>query len=149
MVLEKELSLLGELEFSELRGLDDPAISPCDVLVIGAEKIPVEQFLKWLAGVRQRMVSQGGIWIPALIVADLPSGVLHEALPDAVKSNWYFDIVSPQHMSSIPIRVANLLRLHDHLHEMRRYSEAVDHLQSRVNMLESQVRSMSGGGLVQ
>jgi len=145
MVLESELAQLGDLDFREVRALDDPSIFPCDVLVIAGQKVPDDEFIGWLQRIQTRMIAQGGIWVPAVIVADVAPSVLHEAMTAAIRSNWYFDIVSPDHVRSLPIRVANFLRLHDHLHELRRYGEAMDALQSKVNMLEAQVQAIHAG----
>ena len=44
--------------------------------------------------------------------------------------------------ATLPIRVANLLRIHDHLHELKRYSAALDDITVKVKMLESQMKDL-------
>ena len=53
----------------------------------------------------------------------------------AAGMNWYFDILSMEHIDSMPIRVANLLRIHDHLHELERYQNTLATLNHRVDQL--------------
>jgi hypothetical protein len=81
-----------------------------------------------------------------LIVAELPVNEARLLMEHAIKSNWYFDVVRPEHLDSLPVRVANLLRIHDHFHELRRNSETLDRLQDRVNMLEHEVNALRADG---
>ena len=140
--LEKALKALIDIDLVEVRGLDDPQFNPCDLLIVEAQGVPVMDFQRWLGSFQQRLLAQADIWIPAVIVTDLPAADARTLMEDAVKSNWYFDVVIPSHIDSLPLRVANLLRIHDHLHELRRYSETLDRLQERVNMLEHEVNSL-------
>lgn len=142
MGLEHHLARLGELEVVRLKALDAPEAQPCDLLIAAAQTIPVEGFPAWLRSLRTRIVAQDRIWTPALILADIPFVVLNEILPEAARENWYFDILAPGHVASLPIRVANLLRMHDHLHELKRYAAALDDINIKVKMLESQMRDL-------
>ena len=53
--------------------------------------------------------------------------------------NWYFDIVASDQLDSLPIRVANLLRIHDHLHELHRYSAALSSLTAQTEALKQEL----------
>lgn len=139
MVLEVHLKKLGDLHIQNVDALDDSKLLPCDLLVIGAHLIEEVHFATWLKGVRKRLIGSGAIWAPALIVSDISFEGLREILPEAVADNWYFDIIAPRHLSSLPIRVANLLRIHDHLHEIKRYSEAIDDINQKVAHLEQKL----------
>lgn len=135
--LEILLKSLGTVDLTEIKSLDDK--QPADLLVIPADHIPEDKFVDWLKGLRQRIKQQGQIWTPALIMADVSFGELDDLLDDAVQANWYFDVVHRDHMDSLPIRVANLLRIHDHLHELKRYRQELDTLDRKVQDLEAKV----------
>jgi hypothetical protein len=143
--LEQELHAMVDIELVEVKGLDDPAFRPCDLLIVEAQGVSGGDFQAWLRSFQSRLVAQADIWVPSLIVADLPVQDARVLMEHAVKSNWYFDVVQPSHLESLPVRVANLLRIHDHLHELRRYSETLDRLQDRVNMLEHEVNALRPG----
>jgi hypothetical protein len=144
MVLEKHLKRLGEVTVERVKTLEDALAAPRDLIIVAAQRVDAGAFAGWLDGLRKRLTAQGGIWVPALILADVPFDVLSEILPAAVADNWYFDILAPAHAASLPIRVANLLRIHDHLHELKRYAAAVDDITTKVTMLESQMRDLRG-----
>lgn len=139
--MEAELKKLGTVQLVPLKSLDDPTLLPCDLLVITATYIEEEAFAQWIHGVEARIARQVGIKIPTVICATISAAVQRPLLRAAVESNWYFDIVDPEHISSLPIRVANFLRLHDHLHEVQRMQAVVADLNSRVENLEESLRS--------
>jgi hypothetical protein len=139
MMIESHLKRLGDLKVEAVKDLSSPEVIPCDLMVVGAQKVPEEAFSGWFSALRSKMVSNASIWTPALVIADVSFEVLRSLLVQAVQDNWYFDIVNPRQISSLPIRVANLLRIHDHLHELRRYALALDEIQGQVRELESQI----------
>jgi hypothetical protein len=144
--LETHLRQLGEVKITPVDGLDAPGAMPCDLLIVAAQILASQDFPTWLTGLSQRIQRQGHIWTPALILADIPFAVLRGILPVAVRDNWYFDILAPQHIESLPIRVANLLRIHDHLHELRRYGDVVDDLGKRASALEAELKRLRPQG---
>lgn len=143
--LEKELNLLAETDVEVIKSIDHLDATEFDLLVVSAQHVPEQEFTKWLGGLSQRIQTQGNIWVPSLIVADLPLPVLREVLMPAINSNWYFDLISVNHISSIAIRIANLVRIHDHLRELFRYAQHVEDLQRKVQSLEDQVMKFTGG----
>ncbi len=140
---ENQMQILGEIQTVKISSLEDPKFFPCDLLVVSAEHVPEDEFLKWLTGIETRIMSQDKIWTPALILADIEFSTLHQLLPFASKSNWYFDIVHPQHLLSMPIRIANLLRIHDHLHELKRYDDKLNAMQNKIVEIENLMRSIT------
>lgn len=146
--------LSADTVVQEVAELDDERGFPCDLLLInaaGAMTAAGDLFPQWLRGVRRRIVNakasgHAGIWSPALIIADVDFSTLADLWPEASQDNWYFDILAPTHLSSLPIRVANLLRIHDHLHEIKRYATAVDEVSAKVAALESQLQSLRPSG---
>ena len=143
--LEIELRAMVDIELVEIKGLDDNAFLPCDLLIVEAQGVSMGDFQLWIKAFQGRLVTQADIWLPSLIV-ELPVNEARLLMEHAIKSNWYFDVVRPEHLDSLPVRVANLLRIHDHLHELRRYSETLDRLQDRVNMLEHEVNALRADG---
>ncbi len=140
--LEKHLKRLGDVKIDVVKALEAPEASLADLLIVSAQKLSGKDFPAWLQGFRKRIQAKGAIWTPALILADVSFDVLSEILVEVTADNWYFDVVAPQHLASLPIRVANLLRIHDHLHELKRYSAALDDINVKVKMLESQMKDL-------
>lgn len=134
--IETELKRLASLQLVTLKALDDPQMLPCDLLVATALYIDEEMFPEWLKGVEGRLTRQGGIRVPMIIFAKVSEPVQRGLLRAAVESNWYFDIINPEHVSSLPMRAANFLRLHDHLHEIKRMDEELRNLTQKVLTLE-------------
>ena len=133
--------MTDNFDIIDLKGLDDPSFHPSDLLVISAPQIDTEIFLDWLNGLSKRVDNQKSIWIPALILTDQSITTLIETMDSAIYDNWYFDIVSVKEMPSIPIRISNLLKIHDHLHELYRYDQEIKSLQSQVKSLEERIQS--------
>jgi hypothetical protein len=140
--LETSLKRLGDVSVHTVKSLDVVQRDGCDLLIVAAQSVPRKEFAKWLLGFRGRIHSNGKIWVPALILADVGFETLADILADVTSENWYFDILAPSHMDSLPIRVANLLRIHDHLHEISRYETAIAEVSSRVRELERQVQQV-------
>jgi len=139
MAFEVHLKRLGDLETIAIHSLDDIAVNETDLLVIGAHLLEFEHFSSWLKDVRRTLLSKGAIWTPVLVLAEASFDGLVEILMESIADNWYFDIVAPRHMASLPIRVANLLRIHDHLHELKRYSQALEEINQKLVELEKKV----------
>ncbi len=139
-IFEKYMKRLGDLSFYEMKSLEDPDFAPCDLLIVAAESVPEENFAEWLREFHQRIKKQQKIWTPAIILSSVGFVALEDLLTEANGSNWYFDIINPDHIESLPIRVANLLRIHDHLHELRRYDEKQRSLQEQVDAIEEKLQ---------
>jgi hypothetical protein len=137
--LEQQIRQLVQVEMVTLKQLDDPLASPCDLLIISAEGLDEDHFLTWLQSVGARVQKAHGISVPSIIFGDVSAAVQRDMLRWAVDGNWYFDIVNPDHVASLPVRVANFLRLHDHLHEVRRMAEYVRELEAKIQGTESQL----------
>ncbi|MFK7872252.1 MAG: hypothetical protein AB8C84_03640 [Oligoflexales bacterium] len=139
VAIEQALSCLGEISLTELESFDDPKFYPLDLLIVKAEQIPHDELPRWLESFAERVRQQGKIWVPALVLSSCEFDVLQSFMPKARAMNWYFDIVSPQHLASIPIRVSNLLRMHDHLHELGRYEAQIQELQKQLQVVEEKL----------
>jgi hypothetical protein len=142
--LEHQLRQLVQVEMVTLKSLSHSA-GVCDLLIISAEGLEDEAFPAWLKSISGRIPNTHGIPVPSIIFGDVPAPIQRELLRWAVEGNWYFDIVDPSHVTSLPVRVANFLRLHDHLHEVRRISDASRLLEARVREVESQLAGIVKG----
>ncbi len=142
--LEQQLRQLIQVDIVAVKLIGDAA-APCDLLIISAEGIDDEAFPSWLKGISGRIPNIHGIPVPSIIFGEVSAPVQRELLRWAVEGNWYFDIVDPRHVSSLPVRVTNFLRLHDHLHEVRRISDASRVLDARVREMEIQLNGILKG----
>jgi hypothetical protein len=143
--IEHQLKLLIKLDLVEVKSLDDPALKPTDVLFISADGLEDEQYPAWLKSISARIPRAHGIPTPTIIFGQISPAVQSELLRWAVEGNWYFDIVEPGQVSSLTVRVANFLRIHDHLHEIRRMGETMQHLDAKVADMERQMEQALKG----
>jgi hypothetical protein len=144
MTLESHLRRLGDVTVEAATTLEDAYSATPDLIIIAAPRMAETDFPAWLTGTRKRMQAQNGIWTPVVVLADVGFGVLADQLLAATADNWYVDVVSPAHVSSLPIRIANLLRIHDHLHELFRYASAVSDVGIKVQRLEAELERLRG-----
>ncbi len=144
MVLEKHLKRISDVKLTEIKSIEDADFLPCDLLIVAAKNVAAIDFKKWLTGIRKRVHSEGTVWVPALILTEVEFEDLRDILLEAVNENWYFDVMHADHMASLPIRVANLLKINDHLHELDRYEKALADLGDKVTKLEAQLSPPKG-----
>jgi hypothetical protein len=142
---DQHMRHLVQLESVQLKQLDDPQATPCDLLIILAEGLDEDQILPWLQSIAPRVPQAQGIPVPSVIFTAISAAVQRELLRWAVDGNWYFDIVDPDHAASLPVRVANFLRLHDHLHEVRRMNDVVRGFELKMRSLEADLETLMKG----
>jgi hypothetical protein len=140
--VEIELKKLGHCQIVTVKSLDEIDPTSCDLIVCLAHFIGDEEFPDWIRRVEQRIPMGETIKVPFLIIARLEPFTLRDILSEAVQSNWYFDVVDPDHLPSVSVRMANFIRLHDHLHEVFRMTTAVDVLSKQVRTLEGEIESI-------
>lgn len=137
--LEQQFRFLPQMTWHRLKALDDADLFPCDLLVVYCWHLDDKEFMTWLKGFEGRLIKQGAIWVPSLIITPLALNKIPDILEKTLQANWYFDLLHPDHVSSLPVRVANLLRIHDHLHELERYEAEIGRLQSVVHKIEAEM----------
>ncbi|MGE0173896.1 MAG: hypothetical protein AB7T49_13960 [Oligoflexales bacterium] len=141
-LLEKHLKSVGrQLLLKEISTLEEMSLSPCDILIVASDHVPHDKFAGWLTSIQNKIIKNNGIWVPAIFVSSCSFENLLELLKTVYQSNFYFDVVASEHLDSLPIRVANLLRIHDHLHELQRYEKQYNTLQADVKKLEEKLRN--------
>ena len=141
--LEKILNQLGDVHVSTVKSVDELTLDSADLLAVAAQTVAFKHFPVWLRSFKLRARSRLGIWTPAIILANLPFSILNDVMAEAVQENWYFDIISIDHLASIPIRVANLIRIHDHLLELQKYASTLENLSTKVQRLESELEALN------
>lgn len=141
--LEFLLKSFGKIAFREVKSLDDDSLRDCHALLTTADHVPDEDFLKWFLKFEKKVHLMKLIWIPTIILADLELATQKSLLDHSLKSNWYFDIVAGSQLNSLPIRLANMIRIHDHLKELYHYDRELNALQGQVLDLETQIRQLS------
>lgn len=142
--LERYLKLLPSVTFKKVKGLEDSDFLPCDMAVVYAWHLNQIELKTWLENFEKRWKKQGAIWIPALIVSPLEISELLGSMEEIWASNWYFDIIHPDHFQSLPVRIANLLRIHDHLGELHRYEQELTRMQDNIHAIESELKQLQG-----
>ncbi|MDD9951955.1 MAG: hypothetical protein OXT67_10375 [Zetaproteobacteria bacterium] len=116
-----------------------------DILIARAAHLPEPFFWPWLRRLELELNSTRTVPLPALILADIHFAEQVFMWRLAVQSNWYFDVVTEQNLDSIPLRMANLVRIHDHLYESRRYQETLAELTEQVSALERKLAQKIDG----
>ena len=138
--LEGLLKGLGDVALTAITHLEQVEINKTDLVLTTADHVDEEDFIKWLDGLAKRFKKNHLIWVPAIILADLPQYLMEELLPKGVASNWYFDVVAPSSLDSLPLRMANMIRIHDHLKELNRYDRELQSLSTRLGEVEKKLQ---------
>ena len=138
--IESELEKIHEFEIVPLDNLDSPEFQPCDLLLLIAHQSTSDHLLVWVKQLAQRLKSR--IWTPTVIMGQLGHMAVRDLVGFAVESNWYFDVLNTEHVTSLSLRMANLIRIHDHLHEMFRYENTLTQLEQRIDTLQTQVKHL-------
>lgn len=136
-IIENELSKLYVLNLVQISSIEDSKFKPCDLLIIIAHQLNDSAFQTWIKSFAKRMEKNNSIAVPCLIIGHKLDAVSRELLQYAVSENWYFDIVDVNHIGSLAIRSANLLRIHDHIHELSRYEKIVTKLEEDLRSMQN------------
>ncbi len=142
MELERSLSRIGKVAVTPIKELSAAQQKDFELLVIAGQTLDDESFPTWLTTLKRKVMQQGDIWVPVIILTDVSFQALESVWQTVANDNWYFDVVRPEHMSSLPIRVANLLRMADHLTELKSYEKMLTDLTDKVSLLESEVLTL-------
>ena len=134
------LKQLQSFEIVELPSLSPNVYPASDLLIISAMHLAKDEFIGWIKPLHATLKNQGNVWLPAIILADVSFEEITKIIDWAIEINWYFDVILPEHLSSLAIRITNLLRIHDHLHELNRYAIELTSLQKRVNDIEKELK---------
>lgn len=136
------LRFLNNFDFIDINSRQSELIDGCNLLIVDSTNLAGEAFYTWLHGFAQKMEQSNHVWIPAIILTRIGFREILDHLPKAVFDNWYFDLVTPGEFASLPIRIANLLKIHDHLQELWRYNSTLNNLQQKVDDLEKKLQTL-------
>jgi hypothetical protein len=136
-----ELKKLYLVQSVDVKDLEDARIGECDLIVCQAYFIDEEHFFAWIQKIRERVPIVQGIRLAAMILCKISVTVQRDILGWAYGQNWYFDLIETDHLQSLPVRVANLLRFSAHLHEVQRMDRALQDVSLRLAQLESQLQT--------
>jgi hypothetical protein len=143
--IERELSFFKKISFQAVAQVEDIQnhrdAGMTMVLATGHDETT---FTPWLKGFQKRWRDLNLQAMPCLIISHAQSGSLREILQSAVDDNWYFDVVDPEHLSSLPLRIANLARSKVHVEELSRMNKALLDVESRLADVESSLRQIGG-----
>ena len=127
--VETYLKYMFEVQITEFHEMLGSDLSIYDLILADARFVETNFFLSWLKQFSKKMKTNKNIWTPALIMSQLTFEEETKIFKEVYFENWYFDIVQEQHISSIPIRMANLMRSSEHLKELIRYQDILESLQ--------------------
>ncbi len=136
---ENKVNLLGNTEFITFTKLEELSNTNVDLLIASADHVEDADLEGFIVSLSKRIERLGAIWVPALIFSEASYEVLHQFMKNIVQDNWYFDFIHPDHLDSLPIRAANLLKIHDHMRELKNYELKLADLESKVTTLEQKV----------
>lgn len=134
--IEREIAQIQDFDLVKIKSVDDDNLHPCDLLIVIVHQLDQRELFTWVKGLAKRMESAGNIKIPALLIGDFTSVSFSQLMTFAVEQNWYFDLIDLNHLTSLGIRSANLLRIHDHIHELSRYEKTMKKLELQVEELQ-------------
>lgn len=126
-----------------LRSLDPQDFDLCDLLLLMAHRLEGQDLLDWIKSFMVLMSEGDRIWIPALIVGQMEFEYTQHLIEIAARSNWYFDFVCIEHMSSLSLRIANLIRICDHLRELYRYEGVLSDLEKKTHDQKRQIHALN------
>jgi len=139
---EQTLRSIFDVTWKEYRTLDEIDGSDAEILLVLAHELDDADFKQWLDGFEKRRTDPRKIWIPVAFVMQMSAKLQSQLLRRVFETNWYFDLIAIDHIDSLAIRVANLLRMKDHLLELRKYSDEVVQLSDQVSEMEKVLKTL-------
>jgi hypothetical protein len=131
--VENTLKSISEVKAINITSTTDPRLAHCSIVVVFANNLDEEQMITWVKGIPKRLTSSS-INIPWLIICENSEVIQKEMLRYALAENWYFDLVLPDHLDSLLTRIANLIRISDHISELKRYESETKLLEEKVSV---------------
>lgn len=132
--VEEQLKLLASNEVRTIKNFSDLNTS-ADLFIVDALIFDDEEIAIWFKKLHRNILAANAIWVPTIIVTDNIDFVLDD-FNELIASNWYFDFLHPEHVTSLPIRCINLIKMHDHLQEIHKYSEQLSSLEAEVEKIK-------------
>lgn len=140
--LERYLRQITEIQCFDVRSLEQAAEQSADLTIVQAADLEEEAFQQWLSGLVKTSRGSDAIWIPTLVITELDFAKVRALFSTTYRENWYCDLIHPEHLDSLPLRVVNLIKIHDHLKELDRYRQSLEDLEKRAELLSQELRSL-------
>ena len=141
-LLERYLRQITEIKCIDVKSLDQAAREQVDLTIVHAEHLDREAFHQWLSGLMKTARNSQAIWIPTLIVTRMNFADVRPLFSPTYEENWYCDLIHPDHIDSLPLRVVNLIKIHDHLKELKRYRVSLENLEKQTQALNEQLDTL-------
>jgi hypothetical protein len=141
--IESQITKIVPVQVQKIETMDEVASGTWNLLIVDAQILGDNELSLWIDKLHERMKKNSAVWTPALILSRCTIGASLRILEQMIAFNWYFDIVNPDHLESIPLRIANLIRIHDHLGELNQYRQLLENLQQRVEVMENQALKLN------
>lgn len=136
--VEQQLSLIFPCETKKVKTLTDEGFWPCDLIVTYTGSM--NSVVSTLKTIERQLKVSGKIWPACLVIGHYPEDQAPELIDLTLSSNWNFDVLSPEHLESLPPRIGNLIRIQDHLQELRGYDKQLQDLEAEVAKLVAKLR---------
>ncbi len=141
MHLENQLQILSDFELRQVDQLSDMSVEETDLMVVRIGLVEQSATTKWLKSFVTKIRTSRLVWVPALILAPgFEMTEIKDLFEYAYQQNYYFDIFTSEQYEDLPLRAANLIRMHEHLQELSRYQEELKQLQERVHQIEYRLK---------
>ena len=137
--VEENLKSLPQISLSKIDGVSKEQLSGIDLIVIDAMELEIDEPILWIDKLFKKIVSNNNIPIPCLIINKAHNLDIAIDIFEHIRSNFYYDFINPNHLGSLSMRMANLIKIHDHLHELSRYEKELTSLQKQTDQLQQQL----------
>jgi len=135
---ELKLKRVFDAKVSHTSNIDQLKAEDTDLVVAFPNTADGESLMKWIQRYEGR-TAQNLCNIPLLVIFRVGFQTVNDAFLTSHASNRYFDIVHPDHLDSLPMRILNLLKIRDHIAEIQRYDATLKDLMNKVSDLDAQL----------
>jgi hypothetical protein len=135
---ELKLKRVFDIAINQTSNIDQVRADDTDLIVAFPSTADGESLMKWIQRYENR-TAQNLSTIPLLVIFRVGFQTVNDAFLISHASNRYFDIIHPEHLDSLPVRILNLLKIRDHIAEIGRYDATLKELIKKVSDLETQI----------
>ena len=140
--VESHLKIFFDAEVKPVKNHLEINTAEFDLGLIQAQELEPPEFLKWLESFEKKRSEAELIAVPFIIITPINPSEVKQFFSRVVATNWYFDLVHPMQLQSLPIRVANLIRIKLHIAELSRYNLELDEMAAKVESLEQSLQGL-------
>ncbi len=140
--VESHLKVFFESQVEVVKDHEQIKSPDFDIGLVQAQELELPEFLKWLDSFEKKRADASLIQVPFIIVTPISPADVAKLFVRVVETNWYFDLVHPMQLQSLPIRVANLIRIKLHIEELQRYNLELDQMAEKIAQLEEKLKTL-------